>query len=75
MAWILQGTYTGGDLHGKPKYHKADTDIGPMSTLDRDEAFLFSSRQEACDSSGFRHWSSNLRPVEVAAGAAKAPNQ
>lgn len=56
--WILAGTF-----QGRPSYHAEDHAIGPRSTANMAEAQRFGSREEACRSSGFTHWSSNKLPV------------
>jgi hypothetical protein len=57
--WVLVGTYD----DGSPKYHAATSHIGPRSTRFLSEAEVFPSREAACQSRGFTHWSSNASPM------------
>lgn len=61
--WVLMGTYRAGPHQGQPQFHMADGAIGPASTSDLSQAQQFHSREAACASIGFRHWSSALEPV------------
>lgn len=63
--WVLVGKTVGGPNNGAPRYHLEDYPIGPASTPVLDKAKVFGSREEACQSAGFRHWSSNMLPVTL----------
>lgn len=65
-AWVLVGRTVGGPNAGQPRYHLEDAPIGPASTPDIEKAKLFTSREEACQSAGFTHWSSNMSPMRLA---------
>lgn len=72
QEWILAGTYLSGPHAGQPQYHRYSTAIGPASTPHLHEAEIFSSREAACQSIGFTHWSSFLEPTLLSDAHAKA---
>lgn len=74
-TWILAGTYSSGPLKGQPQYHRADTAIGPASTPDLELAMRFASREAACSSEGFLHWSSFLEPTLLSVAARSSRHQ
>jgi hypothetical protein len=60
-GWVLAAK-----VSGKWRYHLEDYPIGPASVSDIEKAYVFPTREAACQSAGFRHWSSNLLPMTLA---------
>lgn len=53
---------------GRPLWFQTMTGIGPRTTPDPDEAFIYSSREEAAQSPAMRHLLSSYEVEEVPRG-------
>lgn len=62
---VLKAKYLSGPHEGQPMYFREWTGIGPAATPELSEAQRFDSRQEACQSPAYTHWSSFYEPEEV----------